>query len=46
VGFDVVSLFAKIPVPEALDLVSKLVDPKTFNLIKIYLTPIFFTFKS
>jgi hypothetical protein len=45
VSFDVVSLFAKISVPEALDLVSKLVDPETFNLIKICLTPTFFTFK-
>jgi hypothetical protein len=45
VSFDVVSLFTKIPVLEALDLISELVDPKTINLIKIYLTSTFFTFK-
>jgi hypothetical protein len=30
---------------EAIDLISKLVDPKTLNLIKICLTSTFFTFK-
>jgi hypothetical protein len=42
---DVVSLFTKITVLEAFDLISNLVDPETLNLIEIYLTSTFFTFK-
>jgi retron-type reverse transcriptase len=45
VSFDVISLFTKIPVSEALDLISKLIDPETLNLIKIFLSSTFFTFK-
>lgn len=45
VSFDVVSLFTKIPNLEALDLISKLVDPEILNLIKICHTSTFFTFK-
>jgi hypothetical protein len=45
VSFDVVSLFTKILVPEALDIISKLVNSKTFNLIEIYLISTFFSFK-
>jgi hypothetical protein len=45
VSFDVISLFTKILVSEALDLISKLIDLETLNLIEIYLTLNFFTFK-
>jgi hypothetical protein len=45
VNFDVVSLFTKIHVLEALTLISKLVDSETLNLIEICLTSTFFTFK-
>jgi hypothetical protein len=45
VSFDVVSLFTKIHVPKSLDLISKLVDPETLNLIEICITSTFFTFK-
>jgi hypothetical protein len=44
--FYVVSLFTKILIPKALDLVPKLVDVETSNLIKICLTSTFFSFKS
>jgi hypothetical protein len=44
-SFDVVSLFTKTPIPKSLDLISKLVDLETLNLIKIFLTSTFFTFK-
>jgi hypothetical protein len=44
-NFDVVSLFTKIPILEALDLISKLVDPKTLKLIELFFTLTFFTFK-
>ena len=44
--FDVVSLFTKV-LCEALDLILKLelVDPETLDLIKIWFTSTFFTFK-
>jgi hypothetical protein len=45
ISFDVVSLFTKILIPEALDLISKLVDPKPSILLKFSLTSTFFTFK-
>lgn len=45
VNFDVVSLFTKIPVPEALEMISKLVNSETFHLIKIFPTSTFFTYK-
>jgi hypothetical protein len=45
VSFDVVSLFTKILVPETIDIISKLVDFETLNLIQICLTSTFFTFK-
>ena len=45
VSFDVVSLFAKILVLEALTLISKFVDPETLNLIKICPSSTLFTFK-
>jgi hypothetical protein len=45
VHFDVVSLLTKISILESLDLISKLVDPKTLNLIEICLTSTFLTFK-
>jgi hypothetical protein len=45
VSFDVVSLFTKILVPKALELISKLVDPEILNLIKICLTTTFLTLK-
>ena len=45
VSFDVVSLFTKIPILEDLSLISKLVDPKTLDLIKICFSSTFFTFK-
>jgi hypothetical protein len=45
VNFDVVSLFTKILVSEALTLISNLVDPETLDLIKIFLSSTFFTFK-
>lgn len=35
--FDILSLFTKIPVPEAIDLISKLVDSETLNLVKLCL---------
>jgi len=37
VSFDVVSLFTKISILEDLTLISKLVDPESLNLIKIWL---------
>jgi len=45
VSFDVVSLFTKIPIPETLALISKLVDSETLNLIEIFLTSIIFSFQ-
>jgi hypothetical protein len=45
VSFYVVSMFTKIPISEALTLISKLVDPETLNLIKMCLSFTFFTFK-
>lgn len=45
VSFDVASLFTKVPVLEALNLISKLVDPETLKLIELCLTTTFFTFQ-
>ena len=46
VSFDVVSLFTKIPLPEALDIISQFVDKETLHLIEICLSSTFFSFKS
>jgi hypothetical protein len=45
ISFDVVSLFTKIPIPKYLDLLSKIIDLETLNVIKIFLTSTFFSFK-
>ena len=46
VSFDVVSLFLRITIRESLDLISKLLDPKTLEITKIIcLTTTFFIFK-
>jgi len=46
VSFDIVFLFTKILVLEALVLIPKLVDPKILNLIKVCLTSTLFSFKN
>jgi hypothetical protein len=44
-NLDVVSMFTKILVLKSLTLICNLVDPKTLNLINIFLSSTFFTFK-
>jgi hypothetical protein len=46
INFDVFSLVTKILVARALDLISKMVDPETLNLIDILLTYTFLTFNN
>ena len=45
VNFDVVSLFTKILVPEALNIISEFVDKETLHLIEICLSSTFLCFK-
>jgi hypothetical protein len=45
VSFIMVSLFIKIPILEAMSLISNLVEPETMDLIKNFLSSTFFTFK-
>jgi hypothetical protein len=45
VNFDVVSLFTKIPISEALALSSNIFDPETLNLVEICLSYTLFPFK-
>lgn len=45
VSFNVVSLFTKILVPKAIDLISKLIKFEILKLIKIFLTTTFFSFE-
>jgi len=45
VSFDVVSLYTKIPIQEAFDIISRLTDQDTTKLVRICLTPTFFSFQ-
>ena len=45
VSFDVVSLFTKIPIKEALEVIGKSVNPDITNLIKICLESTFFNYQ-
>lgn len=44
-SFDVVQLFAKIPLDEAVQVVKEVVDPQTARLAEIFLWSTFFTFQ-
>ena len=41
-SFDVVSLYTKIPINEALEIIKKVSDPETAHLVEICLRSIYF----
>jgi hypothetical protein len=45
VSFDFISLSTKIPLSQSISLISKLIDLETINLIEIFISSTFFTFK-
>lgn len=46
VSFDIVSLYANIPIKEAIDVINRIPDPGTTKLVEICLTLTFFSFES
>jgi hypothetical protein len=45
ISFDVVSLFTKIPLDEAIQIIKEVTDPETTNLAKVYLRSTFFSYQ-
>jgi hypothetical protein len=45
VNFDVVSLYTKIPVEDAIKFIEELTDKETSTLVRVFLRSTFFTFR-
>jgi hypothetical protein len=45
INFDVVSLFTKIPLDEAIQIVKEVTDPETTNLAEVFLHSTFFSYQ-
>jgi hypothetical protein len=45
ISFDVVSLFTKIPLDEAIQIVKEVTDPETTNLVEVCLRSTFFSYQ-